>query len=65
MFGGKQSAFETQFHLIVVSIFLKTCEKNHGDTSTAQLIARKKDLIGRYGGALVSGFLNILVFFNK
>ena len=28
-------------------------------------IARKKGLIGVYGSALVSGFVNILVFFNK
>ena len=28
-------------------------------------IARKKDLISMYRSALVSGFVNILVFFNK
>ena len=28
-------------------------------------IARKKDLISMYRRALVSGFVNILVFFNK
>ena len=30
----KWSVFHMQFHLIVVSIFLKTCVKDHGDTST-------------------------------
>ena len=30
----KQSAFGMQFHLIVVSIFLKTCVKDHWDTSS-------------------------------
>ena len=29
----KRSAFDMQFHLIVVSIFLKTCVKDHGDSS--------------------------------
>ena len=29
----KRSAFDMQFHLIVVSIFLKTCVKGHGDSS--------------------------------
>ena len=28
-------------------------------------IARKKDLIGMYRGAVVSGFVNISVYFNK
>ena len=28
----KRSAFDMQFHLIVVSIFLKTCVKDHGDS---------------------------------
>ena len=30
----KRSAFDMQIHLIVVSIFLKTCVKDHGDSST-------------------------------
>ena len=30
----KQSGFDMQFHLIVVSIFLKTCVKDHGDSSS-------------------------------
>ena len=29
----KRSAFDMQFHLIVVSIFLKTWVKDHGDSS--------------------------------
>ena len=29
------------------------------------MIARKKDLISLYHGALVSGFVNISVYFNK
>ena len=53
-----------QFHLIVVSILLKTCVKDHGDTSI-QPIARKKNLISMYRGALVSGHVNISVYFNK
>ena len=49
-----------QFHLIVVS----TCVKDRGDSS-ARLLARKKDLISMYRGALVSGLVNISVYFNK
>ena len=30
-----------------------------------QPIARKKDLISMYQGTLFSGFVNILVYFNK
>ena len=30
----KRSAFDMQTHLIVVLIFLKTCEKDHGDSSS-------------------------------
>ena len=52
-----------QFHLIIVSIFLKTCVKDHGDREKP--IDVKKDLISMYRGALVSGFVNILVYFNK
>ena len=37
---AKRSAFDMQFHLIVVSIFLKTCVKDHGDTSS-QLLERR------------------------
>ena len=36
----KRSAFDMQFHLIAVSIFLKTCVKDHGDTSTRLLERR-------------------------
>ena len=53
-----------QFNLIVVLIYLKTCVKDRGDSSAP--IARKKDLIiSTYQGALVSGFVNISVYFTK
>ena len=53
----KGSAFDMQFHFIVVSIFLKSCVKDHGD--------RKKDLISMYRVSLVSSFVNISVYLNK
>ena len=59
----KLSAFDRQFNLIVVLIYLKTCVKNRGDSSAP--IARKKDLISTYQGALVSGFVNISFYFTK
>ena len=40
----------------IVSIFLKTCVKDHGDSSSP----RKKDLISMYRSALVSGFWSSL-----
>ena len=40
----KRSASDIQFHLIVVSIFLKTCVKNHGDSSS-QLLERRVWLV--------------------
>ena len=52
-----------QFNLIVVLIYLKTCVKDRGDSSAP--IARKRDLISTYQGALVSGFVNISVYFTK
>ena len=36
----KRSAFDMQFYLIVVSIFLKTCVKDHGDSS-CRLLKRR------------------------
>ena len=36
----KRSAFDMQFHLKVVSIFLNTCVKDHGDSSS-RLLERK------------------------
>ena len=30
----KRRAFDMQFHRIVVSIFLKTCVEDHGDSSS-------------------------------
>ena len=36
----KRGAFDMQFHLIVVSIFLKPCVKDHGDSSS-QLLERR------------------------
>ena len=52
MFGRhlkKTKRFDTQFHLTVVSVFLKTCVKGHGDSS--YLFATKKELISMYHGA--------------
>ena len=53
-----------QFRLIVVSIFLKTCVKDHGDNSS-QLLERWIWLACIEAGALVDGFVNILVYFDK
>ena len=53
-----------QFDLIVVSIFLETCVKDHGGIYL-QPIARKKDLISMYQGAHFSSNVNISVYFNK
>ena len=36
----KRSAFDMQFHFIVVSIFLKTCVTDHGDSSSRLLERR-------------------------
>ena len=36
----KRSAFDMKFHLIVVSIFFKTCVKDHGDSSSRLLERR-------------------------
>ena len=36
----KRSAFEMQLHLIVVSVFLKTCVKDQGDSSSRLLERR-------------------------
>ena len=60
---NKESAFEMQFHLIIVSIFLKRCVKYHGEGKKP--IAIKKDLISMYRGALVSGFVKNLVHLNE
>ena len=60
--GRKRSAFEVQFHLIVVSIFFKTCVKHHGN-STSRFPERR--IISMYRSALVGGFVNISVHFNK
>ena len=43
----------------VVSIFFKTCVKDHGDSSSR--LRRKKGLISMYRCV----FVNILFFFNK
>ena len=59
----KRGAFDMQFNLIVVLIYLKTCVKDSVDSSAP--IARKRDLISTYQGALVSGFVNISVYFTK
>ena len=34
LFVKERSAFHLQFHLVIVSIFLKTCVKDRGDTSS-------------------------------
>ena len=52
-----------QFNLIVVLIYLRTCVKDRGDSSAP--IAGKRDLISTYEGALVSGSVNISVYFTK
>ena len=52
-----------QFHLTVVSIVLKTCVKDQRDSSSRLL--ERRVLISMYRSALVSGFVNIMVFFNK
>ena len=59
----KRSAFDMQFNLIVVLIYLKTCVKDRRDSSAP--IARKKDLISMYQGPLVSRLVNISVYFTK
>ena len=52
-----------QFHPIVVSILLiNVCERSW---RYLQPIARKKDLISMYRGTVVSGNVNISVYFNK
>ena len=61
----KRSAFDLQFHLIVVLIFLKTCVKDRGDSSAWLLESKELDLISMYRDTLVSGFVNISVYFNK
>ena len=60
MFGDYFKRFDIQFHFIVVPIFLKTSIKDDGDGST-RLLERIKDLISMHLGALVRGFVNILV----
>ena len=52
-----------QFRPIVVSIFFKTCVKDHGET--LQQIATKKDLIIMYQALLFAVLYNISVYFNK
>ena len=44
------------------NLFKNVCERSW---RYLQLIARKKDLISKYQGALVSGNINISVYFNK
>ena len=60
----KRTAFDTQFHLIVVSIFLKIVWKVM-EIALTNCYWTKKDVISMYHGALVSGFANISVYFNK
>ena len=58
----KRSAIPT--HSFFNLFLKKESVKDHGD-SFSRLLVRKKDLISIYWGALVSGFSNILVYFNK
>ena len=58
----KRSAIPT--HSCFNLFFKKESVKDHGD-SFSWLLVRKKDLISIYWGALVSGFSNILFYFNK
>ena len=57
----KLSAFDMQFNLIVVLIYLKTCVR---DRALHRLLERGI-FISTYQGALVSGFVNISVYFTK
>ena len=54
-----------QFHLMVASIFLKVCVKDMIIEIAPADRYRDKDFISMYRGALVSGFVNISVYFNK
>ena len=58
----KRSAIPT--HSCFNLFLKKESVKDHGD-SFSRLLVRKKDLISIYWGALVSGFSNILFYFNK
>ena len=58
----KRSAIPT--HSCFNLFLKKESVKDYGD-SFSRLLVRKKDLISIYWGALVSGFANILVYFNK
>ena len=40
----KQAQFEKKFHLIIVSIFLKTFVKDHGDSSSRLLERRNSSV---------------------
>ena len=59
----KRSAFDMQFHLIVVSIFLKTGLKDQG-VSSGRLPERRICLVC-IEALLLAFFFNILVDFNK
>ena len=58
----KRSAFDVQFHLKLVSIFLKTCVKDHGDRSS-RLLERKISLVCIQ--ALLLAVFEYFVYFNK
>ena len=60
----KQSAFDMLFYLTVVSIFLKTCVKDHEDSSS-RLLERRIWLVCIEALLLVGGFVKISVYFNK
>ena len=58
----KRSAFDMQFHLIVVSIFLKRCVKDHGD-SPSRLLERRIWLVCIE--ALLLAVCKHFFYFNK
>ena len=59
----KQSTFEGQFLLILVSIFWKTCVKDHRE-SFSRFLERRIWLVC-ITALLVSSFVNISAHFNK
>ena len=60
----KQSAFDMLFYLTVVSIFLKTCVKDHEDSSS-RLQERRIWLVCIEALNLLEVFVKISVYFNE
>ena len=61
----KQSAFDMLFYLTVVSIFLKTCVKDHEGSSSRLLLERRIWLVCIEALLLVGGFVKISDYFNE